>query len=61
MIRIKRERKWMAAGILTVALSAFALTGCFLTVGNHMNWQQVEQPGHWQAMPEARNGTPIVS
>jgi hypothetical protein len=42
MIKIKRERKWMAAGALTVALTALILTGCFATVGNHMNWQQVD-------------------
>ena len=42
MVRIKRDRKWMAAGVLTVALSAFALAGCYLTVGNLMNWQQVD-------------------
>jgi uncharacterized membrane protein YeiB len=42
MIRIKRERKWLAAVTLTVALTAFALTGCFATVGNHMNWQPVD-------------------
>ena len=61
MVKIKRERKWMAAVTLAVALTAFVLTGCFATVGNHMNWQQVDAPGHWQAMPGARNGTPIVS
>jgi hypothetical protein len=32
----------MAAGILAAALAAFALTGCFATVGNHMNWQPVD-------------------
>jgi hypothetical protein len=42
MIKIKRERKWMAAGVLAFALSAFLLTGCFATVGNHMNWQPVD-------------------
>lgn len=42
VMKIKRERKWMAAGVLAVALSAFVLTGCFATVGNHMNWQQVD-------------------
>jgi hypothetical protein len=42
MIKIKRERKWMAACVLTVALSALALTGCIATVGNHMNWQPVD-------------------
>jgi hypothetical protein len=42
MIKIKRERKWMAACILAVALSALALTGCIATVGNHMNWQPVD-------------------
>jgi hypothetical protein len=41
MIKIKRERKWMAAVTLAIALTAFILTGCFATVGNHMNWQQV--------------------
>lgn len=42
MARNKRERKRMAAGVLAVALSAFALAGCFATVGNHMNWQPVD-------------------
>jgi hypothetical protein len=42
MIKIRRERKWMAACVLAVALSALALTGCIATVGNHMNWQQVD-------------------
>jgi hypothetical protein len=42
MIKIKRERKWMAAVTLTVALTASVLTGCFATVGNHMNWQPVD-------------------
>jgi hypothetical protein len=42
MVKIKRERKWMAAVTLTVALTAFMLTGCFATVGNHMNWQPVD-------------------
>jgi hypothetical protein len=38
----KRERKWMAAGLFIVALSAFVLAGCFATAGNHMNWQPVD-------------------
>jgi hypothetical protein len=42
MIKIKRERKWMAACVLAVALSALALTGCIATVGNHMNWQPAD-------------------
>ena len=42
MVIIKRERKWMAAGVLAVALSAFLFAGCFATVGNHMNWQPVD-------------------
>jgi hypothetical protein len=42
MVKIKRDRKRMAAGVLAVALSAFALTGCFAAVGNLMNWQQVD-------------------
>ena len=42
MVEIKRERKWMAGGILAAALSAFVLTGCFATVGNHMQWQPVD-------------------
>jgi len=42
MVRIKRERKWMAAVTLAVALTAVILTGCFATVGNHMNWQPVD-------------------
>jgi len=39
---IKRERNWMAAGVLAVTLSAFLFAGCFATVGNHMNWQPVD-------------------
>ncbi len=42
MTEIKRERKWTAAGVLVVALSAFVLAGCFAKPGNHMNWQPVE-------------------
>lgn len=42
MAKIKRDRKWMAAGVLTVAIAASILTGCFATVGNHMNWQPVD-------------------
>jgi hypothetical protein len=42
MVKIKRDRKRMAAGVLTVVLTAFALTGCFATLGNLMNWQQVD-------------------
>jgi len=42
MKQIKRERKWITAGLLAAALSAFVLTGCFATVGNHMNWQPVD-------------------
>ena len=42
MKKFKRERKWMAAGVLAVTLAAFALTGCFAAVGNHMNWQLVD-------------------
>lgn len=42
MVKIRRERKWMAAVTLAVALTAFVLTGCVATVGNHMNWQQVD-------------------
>jgi hypothetical protein len=42
MVRIKRERKWMAAVTLAVALTAVILTGCIATVGNHMNWQPVD-------------------
>jgi hypothetical protein len=42
MGKIKKDRKWMAAGIFTAALSAFILTGCFAAVGNHMNWQPVD-------------------
>jgi hypothetical protein len=42
MAEIKRERQWTAAGVLVVALSAFAITGCFATAGNHMNWQPVD-------------------
>jgi hypothetical protein len=42
MVKNKRERKWMAAGLLAAALSAFVLTGCFATAGNHMNWQPVD-------------------
>jgi len=42
MTIIRKERKRMAAGMLAVALSALALIGCIATVGNHMNWQQVD-------------------
>ncbi len=42
MVNIKRGRKWRAACVLAAALSAFALAGCFATVGNHMNWQPVD-------------------
>ena len=42
MVKIKRERNWMAAGAVAVALTAFVLTGCFAAVGNHMNWQPVD-------------------
>ena len=42
MKKIKRERRWMAAGVLAVTLSAFALAGCFAAVGKHMNWQPVD-------------------
>jgi hypothetical protein len=42
MVKIKRERNRMAAGAVAVALTAFVLTGCFATAGNHMNWQQVD-------------------
>ena len=42
MIKIRREREWMAACILTFALSALALTGCMAAAGNHMNWQPVD-------------------
>jgi hypothetical protein len=42
MVKNKRERKWMVAGLLAAALSAFILTGCFATAGNHMNWQPVD-------------------
>jgi hypothetical protein len=41
MVIIKRDGKWMSASVLVIVLSAFALTG-FLTMGNHMNWQQVD-------------------
>jgi hypothetical protein len=42
MVKIKRERNRMAAVAVAVALTAFLLTGCFATVGNHMNWQRVD-------------------
>jgi len=42
MVQIKGERKRVAACILTVALIALALAGCYTAVGNLMNWQQVD-------------------
>jgi hypothetical protein len=43
MTTIKREKgRWMAAGVLAVALSTFVLAGCFAKPGNHMNWQLID-------------------
>lgn len=42
MVKIKGERKRVAACVLTVALIALALAGCYLTVGTLMNWQHVD-------------------
>ena len=42
MVKNKRERKWMAAGLVAAALSVFVLTGCFAAAGSHMKWQPVD-------------------
>jgi hypothetical protein len=42
MVNVRKDGKRMAAGVLAVALSAIALAGCHLAVGNLMNWQQVD-------------------
>jgi hypothetical protein len=42
MVKIRGERKRVAARVLVVALIALALAGCFAAVGNHMNWQRVD-------------------
>jgi hypothetical protein len=42
MTKFNRERRWTVACVLVIALSAFALAGCFAAVGNHMNWQPVD-------------------
>jgi hypothetical protein len=42
MVNVRKDGKRMAAGVLAVALSAFALAGCYLAVGNLMNGQRVD-------------------